>query len=183
MNEWAGGYSGALVSLDEALEREFEDRLRESSTLAFRVAYGVLRHRQDAEDVAQEAFARAYRRFRQLHDRDRFRAWLVRMTWRLAIDRWRTDRRRSVRERESEPAHRSSTEEIAVASDRAARVWRAIDELPEKLRVVVVLGAIEGHDTREVARLLQVPEGTVKSRLFLARKGLAESLRCLAPNQ
>jgi RNA polymerase sigma-70 factor (ECF subfamily) len=183
MNEWAGGYSGALVSLDEALEREFEDRLRESSTLAFRVAYGVLRHRQDAEDVAQEAFARAYRRFRQLHDRDRFRAWLVRMTWRLAIDRWRTDRRRSVRERESEPAHRSSTEEIAVASDRAARLWRAIDELPEKLRVVVVLGAIEGHDTREVARLLQVPEGTVKSRLFLARKGLAESLRCLAPNQ
>jgi RNA polymerase sigma-70 factor (ECF subfamily) len=171
------------VSLDEALEREFEDRLRESSTLAFRVAYGVLRHRQDAEDVAQEAFARAYRRFRQLHDRDRFRAWLVRMTWRLAIDRWRTDRRRSVRERESEPAHRSSTEEIAVASDRAARLWRAIDELPEKLRVVVVLGAIEGHDTREVARLLQVPEGTVKSRLFLARKGLAESLRCLAPNQ
>jgi RNA polymerase sigma-70 factor (ECF subfamily) len=183
MNEWAGGYSGALVSLDEALEREFEDRLRESSTLAFRVAYGVLRHRQDAEDVAQEAFARAYRRFRQLHDRDRFRAWLVRMTWRLAIDRWRTDRRRSVRERESEPAHRSTTEEIAVASDRAARLWRAIDELPEKLRVVVVLGAIEGHDTREVARLLQVPEGTVKSRLFLARKGLAESLRCLAPNQ
>ena len=183
MNAWAGGFSGALVSLDEALEREFEDRLRESSTLAFRVAYGVLRHRQDAEDVAQEAFARAYRRFRQLHDRDRFRAWLVRMTWRLAIDRWRTDRRRSVRERESEPAHRSSTEEIAVASDRAARLWRAIDELPEKLRVVVVLGAIEGHDTREVARLLQVPEGTVKSRLFLARKGLAESLRCLAPNQ
>jgi RNA polymerase sigma-70 factor (ECF subfamily) len=183
MNEWAGGYSGALVSLDEALEREFEDRLRESSTLAFRVAYGVLRHRQDAEDVAQDAFARAYRRFRQLRDRDRFRAWLVRMTWRLAIDRWRADRRRSIRERDSEPAHRSSTEEIAVASDRAARLWRAIDELPEKLRVVVVLGAIEGHGTREVARLLQVPEGTVKSRLFLARKGLAESLRCLAPNR
>ena len=58
---------------------------------------------------------------------------------------------------------------------------RAIDGLPEKLRVVIVLAAIEGHDIREVARLLDVPEGTVKSRLFLARKGLAESLRCLAP--
>jgi RNA polymerase sigma-70 factor (ECF subfamily) len=181
MNEWAGGYSGAFVSLDEALEHEFEDRLRESSTLAFRVAYGVLRHRQDAEDVAQDAFAKAYRQFRQLRDRDRFRAWLVRMTWRLAIDRWRADRRRAVREQAVEPAETTSTEEIAVARDRASHLWRAIDALPEKLRVVVVLGAIEGHDVREVARLLELPEGTVKSRLFLARKGLAESLRCLAP--
>ena len=68
MNEWVDGYSGAFVSLDDGLEREFEDRLRESSTLAFRVAYGVLRHRQDAEDVAQDAFAKAYRRFTQLRD-------------------------------------------------------------------------------------------------------------------
>src|SRR5258706_7058955 len=98
MNEWAGGYSGPLVTLDEDLEREFEDRLRESSTLAFRVAYGVLRHRQDAEDVAQEAFVKAYRSFSQLRDRERFRAWLVRMTWRLAIDRQRGDRRRMARE-------------------------------------------------------------------------------------
>jgi RNA polymerase sigma-70 factor, ECF subfamily len=182
MNEWAGGYSGAFVSLDEALEREFEGRLRESNTLAFRVAYGVLRNRQDAEDVAQDAFAKAYRQFRQLRDRDRFRAWLVRMTWRLAIDRWRADRRRAIREQTVEPPKPSSTEELAVASDRAAHLWRAIDALPEKLRVVVVLGAIEGHDLREVAHLLELPEGTVKSRLFLARKGLAESLRCLAPD-
>ena len=66
--------------------------------------YGVLRHRQDAEDVAQEAFAKAYRSFNQLRDRDRFRAWLVRMTWRLAIDRWRSDRRRSAREQSCEMA-------------------------------------------------------------------------------
>ena len=182
MNEWAGGCSGAFVSLDEELERELEDRLRDSTTLAFRVAYGVLRHRQDAEDVAQEAFAKAYRSFRQLRDRDRFRAWLVRMTWRLAIDRLRADRRRSTREQAVETPAVAATEEIAVARDRAAHLWRAIDTLPEKLRVVVVLGAIEGHDVREVARLLELPEGTVKSRLFLARKALAESLRCLAPH-
>ena len=102
MNEWAGGFTGTFVNLDDALEREFEDRLRESTTLAFRVAYGVLRHRQDAEDVAQEAFAKAHRNFRQLRDRDRFRAWLVRMTWRLAIDRWRADRRRTTREQSVE---------------------------------------------------------------------------------
>jgi RNA polymerase sigma-70 factor (ECF subfamily) len=80
-----------------------------------------------------------------------------------------------------EPAETTSTEEIAVARDRPSQLWRAIDAHPEKLRVGVELGAIEGHDGREVARLLELPEGTVKSRLFLARKGLAESLRCLAP--
>jgi RNA polymerase sigma-70 factor (ECF subfamily) len=182
MNEAADGYSGAFVSLDEGLERQFEDRLRESSTLAFRVAYGVLRHPQDAEDVAQDALAKAYRQFRQLRDRDRFRAWLVRMTWRLAIDRWRADRRRGNREQMVERPRPSTAEEIAVTNDRAAQLWRAIDALPDKLRVALVLAAIEGHDVREVARLLELPEGTVKSRLFLARKGLAESLRCLAPD-
>jgi RNA polymerase sigma-70 factor (ECF subfamily) len=181
MNEWASGFSGTLVNLEDILEREFEDRLRESTTLAFRVAYGVLRNRQDAEDVAQEAFAKAHRNFRQLRDRDRFRAWLVRMTWRLAIDRWRADRRRTIREQSVEMPAAATIEEIAVSRERSARLYRAIDALPEKLRVVVVLAAIEGHDIRQVARLLDLPEGTVKSRLFLARKGLAESLRCLAP--
>ena len=182
MNDWAGGFSGTFVTLDQDLEREFEDRLRESTTLAFRVAYGVLRHRQDAEDVAQEAFAKAYRSFTQLRDRDRFRAWLMRMTWRLAIDRWRSDRRRTAREQAVKNGEEPSTEEIAVSRERAERLWEAIDTLPEKLRIVVVLGAIEGHDIRTMARLLNLPEGTVKSRLYLARKGLAESLRCLAPS-
>src|SRR5437762_6772653 len=99
MHEYADRLAGHFVSVDQTLEAEFEARLVESSTLAFRVAYGVLRHRQDAEDVAQEAFVKAYRSFRELRDRERFRAWLVRMTWRLAIDRQRNDRRRIARER------------------------------------------------------------------------------------
>jgi RNA polymerase sigma-70 factor (ECF subfamily) len=180
MNEWAGGWLEGVVTADDGLEAEFETCLRESSTLAFRVAYGVLRHRQDAEDVAQEAFAKAYRSFRQLRDRERFRAWLVRMTWRLAVDRWRAERRRSTREQAVEAAAAVvSPGDDAEARERAAHLWRAIDALPEKLRVVIVLAAIEGHDLREVGRLLGIPEGTVKSRLFLARKGLAESLQCL----
>ena len=73
-----------------------------------------------------------------------------------------------------------TTEELALQADRAARLWEAVDGLSEKLRLVIVLSAIEGHDVREVARLLRVPEGTVKSRLFLARKALAERLKCLA---
>src|SRR5881409_179237 len=99
MHGFADRLAGGIVAVnDAALEREFEARLVESSTLAFRVAYGVLRHRQDAEDVAQEAFVKAYRNFNQLRDRDRFRAWLVRMTWRMALDRQRANRRRGARE-------------------------------------------------------------------------------------
>src|SRR6267143_1580418 len=94
MHELAARLANSSVGVDHQLEREFETRLVESSTLAFRVAYSVLRHREDAEDVAQEAFAKAYRSFQQLRDRDRFRAWQARMTWRLAIDRCRATHRR-----------------------------------------------------------------------------------------
>ncbi len=175
MHERAERLSGSLVTLDEELEREFEARLIESSTLAFRVAFGVLRQREDAEDVAQEAFVKAHRAFRQLRDRARFRAWLVRMTWRLAIDRQRSDRRRAARELQLE-APRDDGGDGVDARERAEQLWRAIDMLPEKLRVTIVLSGIEGHDVREVAALLEVPEGTVKSRLFLARQQLKERL-------
>jgi RNA polymerase sigma-70 factor, ECF subfamily len=180
MNEAATGYPGTLVSADEALEREFEECLRESSSLAFRVAYGVLRHRQDAEDVAQNALAKAHRAFAQLREREKFRAWLVRMTWRLALDCKRAERRRAARE-QAAPVARGGPgiEQEVLANERAQHLWRAIDALPEKLRAVVVLAAIEEYDVRAVARLLDLPEGTVKSRLFLARKGLAERLRWL----
>ncbi|MCC7126950.1 MAG: RNA polymerase sigma factor [Acidobacteria bacterium] len=162
---------------DERLE-EFELRLGESSTLAFRVAWSVLRQRESAEDVAQEALVRAYRRFHQLRDRTRFRAWLVRMAWRLAIDEQRASRRRAAREHVVAVEQRASAScDAAQHSDEVERLWRAIDALPDKLRWPVVLGAIEGHDTRELAALLGVPEGTIKSRLFLARRRLKELLQ------
>ena len=184
MHELADRLAGRVVGVDQGLEQDFEARLVESSTLAFRVAYGVLRHRQDAEDVAQEAFVKAYRRFGDLRDRERFRAWLVRMTWRLAIDRQRADRRRAAREghaghapnRDGGHEPPAALEDLA-ARERADRLWAAIDALPDKLRVVVVLSNIEGHGIRDVARLLGLPDGTVKSRLFLARQRLKEQLQ------
>ena len=180
MPECAPALTGGRLGVEqEQLEREFEVRLVESSTLAFRVAFGVLRHRQDAEDIAQEAFVKAHRSFRQLRDRERFRAWLVRMTWRLAINRQRADRRRASRELEHlGPSTMPTTTEAVASHERAALVWEAIDALPDKLRGVVVLSGIEGHDIQEVALLLGLPQGTVKSRLFLARKRLKEHLQC-----
>src|SRR5438105_1414821 len=72
--------------MDADLEGEFETRVAESSVLAFRVAYSVLRNREEAEDVAQNALIKAYRHFRSLRGRDRFRAWLVRIAWRHALE-------------------------------------------------------------------------------------------------
>jgi len=162
-----------------ALRREFEERLAECGPLAYRVARGVLRNNADAEDAAQEALLRAYRRFERLRDRGRFRAWLVRITFRLAIDRVRSSKRREVRETLwSETSPRPSTEDLAAASEFQAHLDRAMEELPEKHRLVLLLGAIEGHSLEEVAEMLSLPVGTVKSRLFFARKQLAEKLRC-----
>jgi RNA polymerase sigma-70 factor, ECF subfamily len=177
MQELADGLQGHLVDVEDALEREFETRLVESSTLAFRVAFSVVRNREDAEDVAQEAFAKAHRNFRRLRDRDRFRAWLVRTTWRTALDRRRADRRRAARElAHAAEAPRVTTIDSTMVEDRAERLWRAVDALPEKLRVAIVLANIEGHGIDEVAALLRLPVGTVKSRLFLARQRLKEQL-------
>src|SRR5262245_23020722 len=101
MYEGAHPIIGAFL-MEEDLRQEFEVRIAETAKLAFRVAFAVLRHSEDAEDVAQDAFAKAFRSFRQLRDRDRFRAWLVRMTWRMAIDRRRSNMRRAVRELSAE---------------------------------------------------------------------------------
>ena len=174
-DEHAPTYQGRPLSIDDELDRAFEACLLESSTLAFRVAYSVLRHRQDAEDVAQDVFAKAYRSFRQLRDPRRFRAWLVRMTWRMALDRRRADLRRAVRDTQQAAGHPPLPTE-SPHTGRLADIWHAIDALPDKLRVVVVLANVEGHDIAEVAALLGLPSGTVKSRLFLARKRLKEQL-------
>jgi RNA polymerase sigma-70 factor, ECF subfamily len=163
---------GALDVMEDTLRREFEARLADSSTLVFRVAFSVVRHREDAEDVAQEAFIRAYRNFGRLRDRDRFRSWIVRTAWRLALDHRRSDKRRA---RRHDVVLTNAT--MNHPEDQATALWEAIDMLPPKLRILVVLSGIEGHDVVEVAALIGIPPGTVKSRLFRARQLLKEALR------
>ena len=184
MAEYADHLSDTFSSVTDELDTEFERLLIDSATLAFRVAYGVLRQREDAEDAAQDAFIKAHRHFKRIRSRESFRAWLVRTTWRLAIDRQRANRRREIRHQE----HGRSTVTVsnsdpALDNERAAHLWRAIDLLPDKLRLAVVLSGIEGHTVHDVARLLGVPEGTVKSRVFLARERMKETLQWMTSNQ
>jgi RNA polymerase sigma-70 factor (ECF subfamily) len=187
MNRAAVANDGETILTREAaqaaIRREFEERLAECGPLAYRVARGVLRNDADAEDVAQEALLRAYRRFERLRDRTRFRGWLVRISFRLAIDRVRSAKRREVRETEwSQAAPRPSTEDVAATSEFQEHLERAIEELHEKHRLVLLLAGMRGHALEEVATMLAVPLGTVKSRLFFAKKHLAEKLRCHVKN-
>jgi len=189
MQVLAASLAGSEVSLEGGgaevaaveLAREFETRLAECSTLAFRVALGVLHNAADAEEVAQEAFIRAYRNFHRLRDRQRFRAWLARIAWRLALDRWRSSNRRERREEVAgQPLPERTVEELAASREFQSRLQQAMDELPPKLRQVLILAAVEGYNTREVSQLLGLPDGTVKSRLHLARKAMVERLKWVA---
>jgi len=166
--------------------REFEERLAECGPLAYRVARGVLRNTADAEDVAQEALLRAYRQFDRLRDRNRFRAWLVRIAFRLALDRLRSGKRRELRDTLwSQPEHQpraGNAEDLAASNEFQAHLDSALSELPEKLRLVLLLAAMEGHTIDEISGMLGISTGTVKSRIFYARRKLAEKLRCHANN-
>ena len=164
--------------------REFEQRLAECGPLAYRVARGVLRNSADAEDVAQEAMLRAYRQFERLRDRSRFKAWLVRIAFRLALDRLRSGKRCELRDTLwSQPEHQpraATAEDLAASNEFQAHLDEALAELPEKLRLVLLLAAMEGHTIDEIASMLGISTGTVKSRIFYARRQLAEKLRCHA---
>ncbi len=164
--------------------REFEERLAECGPLAFRVAHGVLHNTADAEDVAQEALLRAYKSFERLRDRNRFAGWLVRISFRLALDRLRSAKRRERRDALwSQPAHLpppATAEDVAASNQFQGHLERALEELPDKLRLVLLLSAMDGYSIEEIAGMIGVPLGTVKSRIFIGRKKLAEKLRCYA---
>jgi RNA polymerase sigma-70 factor (ECF subfamily) len=157
-------------------EREWEALLRENAPLAYRVARGVLRNDADAEDVAQEALLRAYRRFGRLRERSKFRSWLVRICFRLALDRLRSIKRRL--QREAEWVLENARADSGASSEFQRHLDVALNELPKKQRLVLLLAAMEGHTLEEVSALLDIPLGTAKSRLFFAKKTLAEKLRC-----
>src|SRR5215469_11343488 len=111
-------------------------------------------------------------------DPSRFRAWLVRIAFRLALDHERSARRREHRETAwANGQPKATAEDIASSNEFGRRLQQAMAALSEKSRLVLVLTSIDGHSLEEVAELLQLPVGTVKSRLHSARKQLAEKLR------
>ena len=168
------------------------DRLRESERTAsddefsllvfrqhrfvFRVAFALLRNAHDAEDIAQETFLKLYRSGRWRGIRDE-RAFLARTAWRLALDLRRTpDLDTAEVEADMTPSQTASPEQQAMSADSAAALHRLIDALPEELRQPLVLSGIEEMTSREIAAVLAIPEGTVRTRLMRARQLLKEKI-------
>ena len=168
----------ATTVSDEAPEvREFEHRLRECHRLVFHVAYAVLRDRADAEEIVQDTFFRAYRKLSRLRAPQKFRSWVARIGYRLALNRWRATtraRRRDTVWLEATTPPMASVETVVAQREFQHRLQQEIDRLPEKLRAVLLLSAVEELATRDVAGMLRIPEGTVRSRLHLARKALLQ---------
>lgn len=124
-----------------------------------------------AEEVAQEAFLRAYRHWPRLSSYDDPQGWLYRVAMRLAISRWRRLRSAAAAlSRYGPPAPAAEPDEISVA------VFAALGCLPIAQRQVLVLHHMLGYPVAEVADLLRVPVGTVKARLSRGRAALAPLL-------
>ena len=174
---------------DEEIVREvcagscelFEQLLRRYNQRLFRIARAVLRSDQEAEDVVQETWLRAFRHLSELAEPARFAAWVGRIALYESWARARQSRRLRPGDPDSEEelATRSvSADPEHTASDREIRgvVEAAIDALPEKYRVVFVLRGIEGLSTGEAARFLNLSRVAVSTRFHRARALLRNEL-------
>lgn len=161
-------------------EAEFEALVKRQSRFVFRVAYAILRNTHDAEDAAQETFLKLYRN-RTWQGIDDERAFLARTAWRVAVDRLPKNYPES---HESEPLSSAPTpEQEAIAADWQATVHRMVDALPEELRQPLALSTIEELNSKEIAAILGVPEGTIRTRLMRARQMLKQKLAGLMENR
>ncbi|MBI4545621.1 MAG: sigma-70 family RNA polymerase sigma factor [Gemmatimonadetes bacterium] len=133
-----------------------------------------------AEDLVQDACLRAYRSWDRYTPGTNCKAWLMTILYRLFLDRSERARRRVGCEGEAaeEPGLAVEPEVEAAVFDRVldAEVQQALDQLPERLRAVVVLSDLEELRYAEIAEILSIPEGTVKSRLSRGREQLRSSL-------
>ena len=164
----------------------FEPLVDKYRARVWRLAYQVLRDREEALDCAQEAFVRAYQSLSRFRGQSAFYTWLFRITLNVATDRQRARGARArafgaerVTEEEwariaPDPGLRP--DEAALGAERRERIARALDALPLKARTIIMLSDIEGLSYREIAHVLDCPIGTVMSRLHNARRRLRAAL-------
>ena len=169
----------------------FEELVRRHEEAAFRTAYLVLLDSYDAADAAQEAFIKAYRALPSFRGDSAFYTWLYRIGINTAKNYLMAMGRRAPTstEVEAEDAEGyvegeqlrdiNTPESVMLSKEIAATVNAAIDGLPEELRTAIQLRELEGMSYEEIARIMDCPIGTVRSRIFRAREAIAERLRPL----
>ena len=144
----------------------------------YHLVYRMLRNADEAADVAQESFFKAYRALASFKPEAKFSTWLYAIAYHAAIDRINKRKRLSQDELPDRADPSAGPEQQAILSDQASRLRRAIDELPEKYRTVITLFHLQGKHYEEIAEVLGLPMGTVKTHLFRAK----EQLRIMLEN-
>ncbi len=158
---------------------------------AYAVAYGVVKNKQDALDVVQDGFVKVHKHIDKFQGTSSFYTWLYRIIMNLAIDHVR--RRRNAKGMEYDDRI-GRDEDVAgdgallprildanpaktvIRRELLDRITAALAELPEYHRAVILLREVEGMSYEEMAQVLDVPKGTIMSRLFHARKKMQASL-------
>jgi len=161
----------------------FELLMRRHNQKIFRTARAIVRRDDEAEDVMQDAYVRAFTHLSDFKGEARFSTWLTRIALHEAFARVRRERRFQALDPATQeanpmrsPAQPTPEQQVADTELRAV-LDHAIDGLPEDFRLVFVLRAVEQLSGAEVAEVLGIPEQTVKTRLFRARERLQSQLQ------
>jgi RNA polymerase sigma-70 factor (ECF subfamily) len=182
----------------DADETELLERARNGDSQAFGalveryqrrvvgVAQAVVHNQDDAVELAQETFVRAYENLSKFESRSSFSTWLYRIAANLAIDfRRREGRHQVLRGEDAEteisriPSPRGDSYQETARTELSQRINGALKELTSEHRAVILLREVEGLSYDEISDVLQVPRGTVMSRLHYARGHMREILRDL----
>lgn len=174
-------------------ESAFAEIFRDHYERTFRLIFAILRNESDARDVAQEAWVTIWKQLPKFRGESRFSTWLHPIATRRALDHLRKRRRWFDRflpiggpsENDgngagavavAEPASEEDGRDQAERSERSEQLHRALDALPPQQRAILALRELEGLSYEEIARTVDIPVGTVMSRLHHARRHLADKL-------
>jgi RNA polymerase sigma-70 factor (ECF subfamily) len=147
-------------------------------TRVYRAAYGIVRNHDDASDIAQDAFVRAYKNLNRFDVSKPLYPWLFRIARNLALNRIERLNKREVSLPEFDTvrsAHKMP-DEVVVARDEKERVRAAVSRLPDQHKEIIELCHFQECSYKEMAEILDIPIGTVMSRLYHARQKLKDLL-------
>lgn len=171
----------------EAAAPAVEDLVASYSRMVFRIAYSILRNHHDAEDAVQECFLRVWKRSDRLHQVNNVKTWLARVAWTTALDKRRSVRKMvSLDDSETGAAWMESLSDSTPAADeqlvqrqKQQLLERLVAGLPDELSQTLELSTVQELNSAEIAEVMKIPEGSVRTRLFRARKQLKDKLAVL----
>ena len=171
----------------EAAAPTVEALVASHSLMVFRIAYSILRSHHDAEDAAQECFLRVLKYKDRLGEVENVKTWLARVAWTSALDKRRSrhpavslsDEGTGGGVQQSLVDGSAAPDEQMAGRQMQQMLARLIAGLPEKLRLPLELSTVQELNSAEIAEVMKIPEGSVRTRLFRARKQLKEKLAVL----